>query len=285
MKRIHIDRTMLKRMYVYKRLSQNEIGKRFNCSQWVISSRLRHFGIKTRPRTWNLSRRIYIYNKQFLSNISGDISWVLGLLVSDGFVSKSNFSGYFGLSLSEKDKDAIFKVRKILEYTGPVLKGKTFLKHKDIEKVFRFRLLHIHDINMVKKLAAIGIKKNKTLNEKFLKCIAETENEEKISSFIRGIYDGDGSLLYDKKRNSMCFQIVGTLELLCEIQKYLISYCHVNKTVLTRNISGKNHYALRYRGNIQTVRILEWIYKYSNPSNRMDRKFNKFYKTRRVINK
>ena len=106
-----------------------------------------------------------------------------------------------------------------------------------------------------------------------------------VSSFIRGIYDGDGSLMFDKKKKSACFQIVGTYQLLEKIQNYLIHYCHLKKTKLTCNILGKNHFALRYRGNVQTIRILNWIYKYSEASNRMDRKFDKFHRIRRVINR
>ena len=214
-----------------------------------------------------------------------DTAWVLGLLVSDGFVRKHNLSGYFGLKLKRKDEDVVFKVKKMLEYSGPVYRGMQRLTYKGRTKEFSYTLLQINDIKAVEKIEQLGIKQNKTLNEKFLACIKETDNEEIINSFIRGIYEGDGSILFDHKRNSSCFQIVGTYCLLQEIQRYLMQYCRLNKTKLTQNISGTNHFALRYRGNTQVIKILYWVYKYSNSFNRMDRKFNKFNEIRRVISK
>ncbi|NQT23334.1 MAG: hypothetical protein HQ579_07880 [Candidatus Omnitrophica bacterium] len=272
-------------MYVDKRYNQYEIGERFGCSQWVISNRLRHFGIKTRPKTYNFVNRKYSYNRDFLKNITPDISWVLGLLVSDGFVRKNNLSAYFGLKLKREDEDVIFKVKKILKYQGPIYRGMSKLEHKGYVKEFSYSLLHVNDVNAVKELEQLGIRENKTHNEIFLECIKETNNEEIISSFIRGIYDGDGSFLFDKKRNSMCFQIVGTYHLMQEIQNHLMHYCRLNKTKLTQNILGTNHYALRYRGNVQTVRILNWVYKCSNHFNRMDRKFDNFCKIWRTTDR
>lgn len=272
-------------MYTYKILSEDDIGRRLDCSQWVISDRLRQFGIKTRPKTYNLSHRKYTYNKNFLNDISSDTAWILGLLVSDGFVRKNNLSGYFGLSLKREDEDVVFKVKNMLKYTGPVYKGMHRLTYKGRTKEFSYSLLQINGIETVKKMEQLGILQNKTLRERFLTCIKDTKDEEKISNFIRGIYEGDGSILFDNKRNSSCFQIVGTRCLLQVIQTYLMHYGHLNKTKLTQNISGTNHFALRYRGNLQVIKILEWIYKYSNPTNRMDRKFNKFNEIRRAVGK
>jgi len=285
MKKLDIGINTVKNLYLKKQYSQDKISKILNCSQWVISNRLREHAIKTRPKTCKLSRRKYTYNNNFLAKISPDIAWVLGLLLSDGFVNKNRLSGYFGLKLKKEDKNVLIKMKKILNYTGPILKTQTTLQHKGMTKTFNFYLLQINDLCMFNQLNAIGIKKSKTLNEKFLRCIAKTKNEKIISSFIRGIYDGDGSLMYDKKRKSTCFQIVGTKQLLYKIQYYLMRYCRVNKTVLTRNSANVNHFALRYRGNIQAIRISKWIYRHSHPFNRMDRKFSKFCNIKGVIKK
>lgn len=285
MKRVFIDKSILKSMYLYKRYSQHEISRRFNCSQWVISNRLRSFNIKARLKTCNLTHKKYSYNSRFLENITSDNAWVLGLLVSDGFVRKNNLSGYFGIKIKREDEDVVLKVKTILKYTGPIYRGVSKLEYKGRVKKFDFSLLQINDIKAVERLERIGIKQNKTLNEKFLECIKETNEQNIIGSFIRGIFDGDGSVIFDNKKKSACFQIVGTRQLLKEIQNYLMLYCGLGKTKLTRNILGTNHFALRYRGNKQIVKILDLIYRYSTPSNRMDRKFTKFNEIRRIVAK
>jgi hypothetical protein len=284
-KKLCVDKNILKSMYLYKRHSEDEISKRFHCSQWVISNRLRSFGIKTRLKTCNLTHRKYRYNSNFLENINPDIAWILGLLVSDGFIRKNNLSGYFGLKLKREDEDVVLKVKAILEYSGPIYRGRRRLEHKGIIKEFDFSLIQINDVKVVDRLTQIGIRQNKTLNENFLECIKATNQQDVISSFIRGIFDGDGSVLYDHKRKSACFQVVGTCQLMQEVQNYLMSYCHLDKTKLTQNILGTNHYALRYRGNVQIIRILDWVYRYSSHSNRMDRKFDKYREIRRFIGK
>ncbi len=229
--------------------------------------------------------RKYSYDKNFFNKLSSDTAWVLGLLISDGFVRRNKLSGYFGLKMKHEDSDVISKTKRILKYSGPIYKGKSRLEYKGCIKEFCFRLLQINDVEAVKKLENLGIKQNKIHNEKFLACIKETNDQEIISSFIRGIFDGDGSVLFDKKRNSSCFQIVGTYQLLQEIQDYLMRYCRLNKTKLTQNVLGTNHFSLRYRGNLQIIKILDWIYRYSNSYNRMDRKFNKFKEIRRILGK
>jgi len=284
-KLINIEKAKLQLLYIDKKYSQDKVAKILHCSQWVISNRLRSFNIKTRPKTWNLGKRKYEFDRNFLRNITLDIAWILGLLVSDGFVTNNAIAANFGLKLKQEDEDVLFKVKRILKYQGPILTGIGKLRHRGIIKEFPYSLFRINERNIVRQLEQIGIKQNKTLNENFLKCISETDNEKTISSFIRGIYDGDGSVLYDKKRNSVCFQIVGALQLLSKIQEYIVYYCHVNKTALTKNISGTNHYALRYRGNLQAVKILKWIYKYSSSFNRMNRKYNSFCKIKEVIKK
>jgi hypothetical protein len=284
-KLIDINKIKLQLLYIDRKYSQDKVAKILHCSQWAVSNRLRAFNIKTRSKTCNLVKRKYEFDRNFLKSISFDIAWILGLLVSDGFVTNNAVAANFGLKLKRKDEDVIFKVKRILKYQGPILTGMSKVRHKGVIKEFPYSLLKINERNTVEQLEQIGIKQNKTLNEIFLECISETEDEKTISSFIRGIYDGDGSVLYDKKRNSMCFQIVGTLQLLSKIQQYLIYYCCVNKTALTENIKGVNHYALRYRGNLQAVKILKWVYKYSNSFNRMSRKYKNFCKIRRAIKK
>ena len=213
------------------------------------------------------------------------MAWVLGLLVSDGFVRKNNASAYFGLKLSERDVDVILKVREMLKYQGPVYKVVSRLEYKGRVKTFSFRLLQINDVEVVKELERMGIQQAKTLKEKIPTSIINIRDEKIVSSFIRGVYDGDGSMLFDEKRKSMCFQIVGASGLLRGVQDYLRQFCGVRKTKLTQNIAGANHFALRYRGNDQVARILDWIYSSSSSSNRMDRKFNKFHDVRRAIGK
>jgi len=75
-------------------------------------------------------------------------------------------------------------------------------------------------------------------------------------------------------KKSICFQLVGTKELLMVVQRLLMGYAALAATKLTPNSRpGTNHYALRYRGRRQCRRIFDWIYQNSDPLCRLDRKY------------
>lgn len=277
---IKISKDFLKGKYIEEKLSQDKIAHILGCSQCVIGQRLRKFGIKIRDKTWKLSsfRTKYQENQFFFDEITTVTAWVLGLLLSDGFVREKNEKS-FGIKLKIKDKDVILKLKRLFKYSGPIYyrapNSTTYPKGITINDSGS-AMLKIYNEYVPNKLKSFGLNENKTLNEKFLDCIKRQNNEQIYSSFIRGIFEGDGSVLFDRKRFSSCFQIVGTQGLLKDIQKYLMEYCNVKKTKLTQNIKGKNHFALRYRGNKQAIRILEWIYKGTKRANRMDRKHKEF---------
>lgn len=286
-KNIKISKDFLKRKYTEQKLSQDEIARILGCSQWVISQRLRKFGIKIRDKTWKLSffRTKYQENQFFFDEITPVTAWTLGLLLSDGFLRERSEKS-FGIKLKIKDKDVILKLRRLFKYSGPIYyraPKSTIYPGGITINDSGSAMLKIYSEYVVNKLKSIGLNENKSLNEKFLDCIKRQNNEQIYSSFIRGIFEGDGSVLFDRKRFSSCFQIVGTQELLKDIQKYLMKYCNVKKTKLTRNIKGKNHFALRYRGNKQAIRILEWIYKDTKRANRMDRKYKDFLLIKREV--
>ena len=202
----------------------------------------------------------------------------MGLLLSDGFI-REHYGKYFGIKLKKADKDVVLKVKKHLGYSGPIYyqkpetriypNGVTINSSGNV-------MLKICSAYTVDRLKSLGFSENKSLNEKFLDCIKDKDDEQICRNFIRGIFDGDGSIMFDKQRYSLCFQIVGPKGFLSDIQRYLIKYCNVRKTKLTQNIKGKDHFALRYRGNKQAIRILRWMYKDAGYLTRMDRKYKKF---------
>jgi len=86
-----------------------------------------------------------------------------------------------------------------------------------------------------------------------------------------------------EKKQSPCFQIVGTREMLEGIQLQLIKYLNLKKTKLTKNTPGNaNHYALRYRGRFQTIRIFDWLY--LNQKHYLKRKHNRYLDIKRRLN-
>lgn len=100
--------------------------------------------------------------------------------------------------------------------------------------------------------------------------------EELARQFIKGVFEGDGSLLLYPKSNRYRFQIVGTIELLTEIQNRLVAYIGLSKTKIHCQNSESNHYLMQYSGCFQVPKIAEWIYKDSKWH--LDRKYKVYRK-------
>lgn len=246
--------------------SQSVIGHEMGVSQWVISSRMREHGLTILPKTRKLGQRKYSLNENALDLLDTKTAWILGWLLADGFVARDNC---FGIKVAIKDLDILEKIKHFFEYTGPILDANTYLKKTG--KTYKIKLLKINSIEIKNKLLEYGIAPNKTSNEKYLRL---PKDEEIDRHFIKGVFEGDGSLLYYKKSNRSRFQIVGTKELLNEIQKKLILYVGIKKTKMYCQSEKSNHYMMQYSGNKQVRRIASWIYK--NSEWHLDRKYKAY---------
>ena len=95
-----------------------------------------------------------------------------------------------------------------------------------------------------------------------------------MSHFIRGVFDGDGSLSGNKITHIQ-FQIAGYKPLLRQIQGILVKKCHINK-VKIYSLSGQNKASrVQYTGS-QIFKILDFLYKNSTSQTRLERKYKKY---------
>lgn len=236
-------------------MSQEEVAKQCGVSQWLVSQRLREAGKKTRPRHWKIANvRRYALNEHALDVLDDGVAWIVGFLLSDGFVSERGYQ--FGARVAVKDEAVLEVLREFFGYEGPVRPHTTTLKATG--KQYKMCVLEMCSKVLVGKLRGLGVVPSKTGHEK----VPNWVEGEFRQSFIRGVFDGDGSLVRYKHKNQKpqwAFQIVGTHELLVGVQSILMSSLGLKRTKLYRQPSN-NHYVLRYVGNKQVPRIMMWLY-------------------------
>ena len=114
--------------------------------------------------------------------------------------------------------------------------------------------IEFHSKKLIQDLNKLNIKERKTFNATF-----PNINKEFYNHFIRGYFDGDGSISIDKFGNSS-FSLAGTLNILEKIQEILIKECNLNKIKIYSK--GKIGF-LQYGGNTQVPKIGNWLYKNS----------------------
>ena len=179
----------------------------------------------------------------------------LGVLAADGCVYKQRLV----VGLSRVDREHLVLFLKDLNSTYPII---DYINNRGNE----CSGIDICARLAVEHLKNLGIIERKTLVLQWPVSVpAELE-----SHFIRGYFDGDGSVWYDNV-NNINFSIASTLQVVEEIQKRLMKYCSLDKT----KIRFKNNaYELIYTGNLQVKRIMDYMYKDSAVW--LSRKRNKF---------
>ena len=151
-------------------------------------------------------------------------------------------------------------IQPILHYTNK--EGRTYSR------------ISISHKSMVEDLRKLGIVKRKSLILKFPNFI----EENLIRHFIRGYFDGDGSICYGKTTKNVHFSIVSTKKFLdkikCILSKNIDLYSGIYDIKSLKNKSNKSTKRLAITGWNKVNIIMTWLYKDSNIF--LDRKHRKF---------
>ena len=209
--------------------------------------------------------RLYSLNHFFFKQHSVDMFYLLGFILADGCVHKlSEKSFSISIGLHSKDEHILKSFREMLGSSRP-------LYYKNNNTI----ALCINSLEIAEDLKSFGIDERKSLTSTWPEYIPE----EYLSHFVRGFFDGDGSVFKIKhpaaKRDYIGINFTGTKNFLIELQK------NINKILgkeygHMRELKIKNgfYYQLVYSGDATIKKFIDWIYTDSNESNRLKRKYD-----------
>ena len=232
--------------------SMASLGKIWGCDPSTIKNIMKAYGIA--GRTLSEARRNYLnysINEESFSTInSPDQAYWLGVMYSDGYISKAEYTNKFGIAVAERDRNWLEKFKTFLNYSGEI-KEYTTGKTSFVPELPYVRLL-IGNNKIVEDLINLGVIENKT------KLIKKLPNIPFLDDFIRGYIDGDGALT---KRLPHVI-ISGNKEFLEDIANYFKLPYYLYK--------DKNIYSLQYNKNCS-----EYLEKrlYKNANYYLDRKY------------
>ena len=129
----------------------------------------------------NIQRRQFNLNDNYFSSENERMAYLLGFLASDGTIDKKN--NRIKIGLYSVDKDFLIKIKKELGYEGDILDYQT-------SNGFNVSELTFTSQQIKKDLAKYNIVPNKTFTYTF----PESLNKKYWIDFIRGYFDGDGSV-------------------------------------------------------------------------------------------
>lgn len=242
------------KLYVENKLSTTKIGKIMGCNYNKICHILDEFGIKR----VNNGQRKYHLNEKYFDNIdTPNKAYVLGLFFADG----CNFppKGTACISLQESDKKLLEDISKEIESNNPLKiidqSNRKSEKNYSYNNMCTLNMNSRHLCNSLEKLGAV---RNKSL-------VLEFPNIPKdlYSHFVRGYYDGDGSVYrYIKNENNKRITLtITSTENFCEkikdiVEKELGIYCGIydaschNGITKVASITGTS-----------AIKLMNWMYK------------------------
>lgn len=187
----------------------------------------------------------YSINYNFFEEWNHDTAYVFGFISADGHLFyKKGINKVNGLQieLADYDRDILEKIKMVMEFEGPINESKRHTVK-----------LQINNTKIIEDLISKGIPtKDKTYMIEYPSSLPD----EFANDYIRGLFDGDGSLY--KHGAVPRFELLGTESLIKKVASKLPIRGEEYK-VQDRNRWGCNVYAIQI-GGINAVKIFKWMY-------------------------
>ena len=244
-------------------IGTGEIGNKFGgVATATIRVLLRKHNVTIRTLA-EQQRFNYPRDSNFFKNIDSDTkAYWLGFLFADGNISYNK--NEIRLNLQAQDIDALIKFRNAIKAKNAIIDSQKTINGK----TYYMKSFAIKDKKLKEDLIKLGCTPRKSLTANFPTILAD----EYYMSFIRGYFDGDGSIHYTTSKTGhkkYRISFLGTKDMIDNIKNILgVSHLAIQK--------NNNYYVLQISGNKQLVGILNKIYENSTPETRLDRKYNKF---------
>lgn len=239
-------------------LCENTIKKYFNL-----------LGLKRKSPS-ELSRK-YKFDFRFLNDGSKKAEFVfyfLGWMASDGHLGRN--CNLIKFSLNRGDKEVLQYIKNELNYTGEV---------KDVEEfnkgaIRQVSLLSFYNETLKKDLLKLGFDSDKTFTFKF----PDWCKNQYFEYFLRGYFEGDGSVFFQKTSGDYGASIVGTRDFIHGLNQYLEREYGFKGWIENKN----NCSVVCFRSNFTFLKLYNLIYK-DHFEMSLKRKFLPFFKDIEIL--
>lgn len=297
---------LLHHMHWDNDMMHREIGDKLGVPRPTITRWLKLFGVPTQThhrftdknlaswlyKTGKLKRKIRVkgpdrriqgtkqnVNVDFFKRWSPEMAYVLGFFSADGgmFI---NSGGSKYIQFTSTDKEILIKIKRLMDANHKIGIKKKNSSNLGWKECY---LIQIGSKEMYNDLLKLGFTPKKDLTLKFPKI-----PNKYLGHFIRGYFDGDGSVSFGtykrkSRNNKVTFYILtsfisGSKNFLSKLSKELHLIANINKGYLGRK-SNNSGYQLSYSIN-DSKKLFRYMY--GDISSIIDyyleRKYNKFVK-------
>jgi len=240
------------------------LSQKYRGTSKTIVKAITQKGVKLRSRSE--AHQTFDFDKHYFDQIDHpNKAYWLGFLWADGHNDVKHNNLMF--RLSKRDID-------ILELFKADLKSEHPIRIYSVDrkgKIFDYAHFTIKNQHLSATLLKLGMAQNKTYYPEW-----PPIPDHLWSHFVRGFFDGDGCWYKNKKRSKTTFMgkvtAVGNRKLLDNISKIVECQTGIKFKIYPKN-DNPEFGELWKGGRLQMVVFGNWLYKDSNPTNRMDRKY------------
>lgn len=227
--------------------NRTETAKKFNISVTTVSKILKENKIKTKNSKHTFDMHV------FDSIDTEDKAYWLGFIYADGCLTTNKNNYVLEISLSIIDKDHLVKFNNFINRNPEMIR---ISSQKDVRtnKIYQRVRWSTQNNKLGESLLKCGVIPRKTYSLNFPTWL----RSDLISHFIRGFFDGDGSISTKETGNSFLnVQLVGTKEMLESCQKNSNTY---KKLIKIKSKTDDNLYHFQFKV-AQSLKFLQYIYK------------------------
>ncbi len=215
----------------------------------------------------------YKFQADFFKKWSNEMAYALGFLYADGSIINAVTSSRTQyIQFSNKDREILEKIKSALQAEHPIhVRPSRKIKHgngKIYESSVQFSI-RIGSRRMFADLKKLGLMPNKSKVMKF-----PVVPPKHLSHFVRGYFDGDGSIVFNKKRWIRVVFTSGSKDFLEQLSDNLSKALKIRKRPVRLS-----HYSYQlYYFTQEGLKILNFIYENAERNKfYLNRKY-KFYK-------
>ena len=238
-------------------LSITQIGEKLKIHHKLVSKILEENNVKR----VNNNKRTYKLNEHYFDKIdTPNKAYILGFFYADGCNMTKKCT--VAMSLEEADKEILEKIRLEIgseRYLEFVEQSKRSDKNKNYHYNDMWKLL-LFSKHMCNTLNNLGMTPNKSLTLEF----PEWLNENLYSHFIRGYFDGDGSLCIHQKKNGKyqpLLTITSTNQFCQRCLDIMRHELNIGGGVYDASSHNGITKVLSISGFVQLDKVLKWLYK------------------------
>lgn len=235
--------------------SLTETAEKFGVPYQWVKVNLLQYGYRQPSK--KLSHQLHTPITYFSKIDSHNKAYLLGWMFSDGYVCKNPYGYTLGIALQTQDK-------YILEFIATELG----LPVSKISKYKNSYKLCVNERTVCEDLLKLGIEEDKSHKEIHIPKIPE----EFYSSFIAGVFDGDGCV-YNSKHSTAVHIYCNSKSFLEELQQILFKNM-INAKVRQHKVNVYDLHVSSKKENIS--KFADFIY--SNREIRLKRKYDRFMK-------